>query len=327
MLGLKSQHNTMALLEVLDRHGVKYDKPEAEARFNLLIKGLRRDPSFANELADFKRQKGGAGPSLDIPIPIKMTPGDFLGSEARWFVDVMGSPYAQVVVRLLFMVLFFLSYLENIPVVGSVLSAALDIMLAGGRILVKTVQKSLPPMIGLIPLPYTSLLGIVLASVFGMFVWPILAIVSFSRQDFTSAIESFIRVVPPPMGDALADAFLDANRTVYKLNEKRKKLTEDIVSGLTTVMSLGSQVGDRVQEGAQALTSQLQKLPAVPTLPAAPKLPSLPAVPKLPSLPAPTVGGRRHGLSRKKRSQTKGKWKTTRRARIRSARHFGSGSQ
>jgi hypothetical protein len=162
----------MALLEVLDRHGVKYDKEEAKERLDLVLKGLRRDPAFESELAEFKTkkpQKGGG--DYDIPIPVKMTTGDFLGSELRWFVNVMGSPYAQVVVKLLFMVLFFLSYLENIPVVGSILSAVLDVMLAGGRILIKTVQKALPPVIGLIPLPYMSMLGIVLASVFGMLVW------------------------------------------------------------------------------------------------------------------------------------------------------------
>lgn len=296
----------MALLEVLDRHGVKYDKPEAEARLNLLLKGLRRDPSFESELAEFKRQKPqkGGGGEYDIPIPVKMTKGDFLGSEMRWFVNVMGSPYAQVVVKILFTFLFFLSYLENIPVVGSILSAVLDVMLAGGRILVKTVQKALPPMIGLIPLPYMSMLGIVLASVFGLLVWPILAIISFSRQDFTSAIESYIRIVPPPMGDALADAFLDANRTVYKLNEKRQKLTEDIVGGLQSIMGISKNVGSQVTQGAKSLVSELKSLPPAPAMPTLPSAPSAPPAPK---------GAGRQRFSRKR--QNKSKWKTTRRTK------------
>lgn len=306
----------MALLEVLDRHGVKYDKRETEQRLELLLKGLRRDPKFAAELEEFKRQKGGADPasSMEIPIPVKMTQGDFLGSEMRWFVEVMGSPYAQVVVRILFTVLFFLSYLENIPVVGSILSAVLDVTLAGGRILIKTIQKALPPMIGLIPLPFMSIVGIAIASAFGLILWPILAIISFSRQDFTSAIESFVRVIPPPMGDALADAFLDANRTVYKLNEKRKKLTEDVVNGLQTVMSLGDNVGAKVVDGAKKLTAELKALPAVPELPATPT----PA----PETQPVSLGGRRHRLSRKKRTETK--WKTSRQ-RIRSVKRSGSG--
>ena len=310
----------MDLLKVLDRHGVKYDKREAKQRIGLLMKGLRRDPSFERDLKKFKRQTGGADPSssTEIPIPVKMTQGDFLGSEMRWFVEVMGSPYAQVVVRILFTVLFFLSYVENIPVVGSILSAVLDVTLAGGRILIKSIQKALPPMIGLIPLPFMSIVGIAIASAFGMILWPVLAIISFSRQDFTSAIESFVRVIPPPMGDALADAFLDANRTVYKLNEKRKKLTEDVVTGLQAVMSLGDNVGAKVANGAEKLTTQLKALPAAPSLP---KLPAAPTPPPAPETPPVTLGGR-HRLSRKKRSQTK--WKTSRQ-RIRSAKRSGSG--
>ncbi len=315
----------MDLLKVLDRHGVKYDKREAKERLGLLMKGLRRDPSFERDLKTFKSQKGGAdpAPSTEIPIPVKMTQGDFLGSEMRWFVEVMGSPYAQVVVRLLFTVLFFLSYLENIPLVGSILSAVLDVTLAGGRILIKTIQKALPPMIGLIPLPYMSMVGIAIASAFGMILWPVLAIISFSRQDFTSAIESFVRVIPPPMGDALADAFLDANRTVYKLNEKRKKLTEDVVNGLQAVMDLGGKVSTKVADGAEKLTTQLKSLPAAPSLPKLPAAPPAPTPPPAPETPPVALGGR-HRLSRKKRSQTK--WKTSRQ-QIRSAKRSGSGFQ
>lgn len=297
----------MALLEVLDRHGVKYDKEEAEERLDLVLKGLRGDPDFEKDMEAFKKKPQRGGGEYDIPIPVKMTKGDFLGSELRWFVNVMGSPYAQVVVKLLFMVLFFLSYLENIPVVGSILSAVLDVMLAGGRILIKTVQKALPPMIGLIPLPYMSMVGIVLASVFGMLVWPVLAIVSFSRQDFTSAIESYIRIVPPPMGDALADAFLDANRTVYKLNEKRVKLTEDIVGGLQTLMGVGKGLGSRVKQGAQTMVSELKSISSAPAAPA-------PEAPKpAPEAPAPAPTGGRQRFSRKRR--TNSKWKTTRRTK------------
>ena len=319
-----TQENTMALLEVLDRHGVPYDKEETKIRYDLLMKGLRRDPKFNEELEAFRKeapQKGGA--DFNIPIPVKMTKGDFLGSEARWFVEVMGSPYAQVVIRLLFMVLFFLSFVENIPLVGSVLSAVLDVVLAGGRILIKSIQKMIPPVVGLIPLPYMSFVGIIMASIVGMLLWPILAMISFSRQDFTSAIESFIRVIPPPMGDAIADTFLDANRTIYKLNEKRKKLVDDVVNGLNTIMFLGKQTGTKIGEGAETLITKAKEVVAAP-LPskakeATSKLPSLPVLPTTnsPALPAKSTrmsfpplrkGGR---FSRKVHKNSK--WRKTRR--------------
>ncbi len=290
----------MALLEVLDRHGVEYDKDEVQKRHDLLIKGLRRDPSFEKDLAEFKKQapkRGGA--DEDIPIPVKMTKDDFLGSEARWFVEVMGSPYAQVVIRLLFTVLFFVSYLENIPMFGSILSAVLDVTLAGGRILVKTLQKMIPPVVGIIPLPFMSFVGMAIAATIGMLLWPILAMISFSRQDFTSAIESFLRVIPPPLGDAIADTFLDANRTVYKLNEKRKKLADDLVTGLKSVMDIGNQAGTKIGEGAEKLITTAKEVASRPV--------PVPSVPKI-SFPPTRRGGR---FSRK--VHKKSKWQKTRR--------------
>jgi hypothetical protein len=293
----------MALLEVLDRHGVPYDKEEVGKRYDLLIKGLRRDPNFETELTAFKKEapkRGGA--ESDIPIPVKMTKDDFLGSEARWFVEVMGSPYAQVVVRLLFMVLFFVSYLENIPVFGSILSAILDVTLAGGRVLIKTLQKMIPPVIGIIPLPFMSIVGLAIAATVGMLLWPVIAMISFSRQDFTSAIESFLRIIPPPIGDAIADAFLDANRTVYKLNEKRKKLVEDLTTGLRSIMDVGNQAGTKIGEGAETLIAKAKEVANRP-------VPSV-TLPKVPSvtLPKLTRGGR---FSRK--AHNKRKWRRTRR--------------
>lgn len=295
----------MALLEVLDRHGVQYDKEETQKRYDLLMKGLRRDPAFEKDLAEFKKESPKKGGADEIPIPVKMTKDDFLGSEARWFVEVMGSPYAQVVIRMLFVVLFFISYLENIPVFGSILSAVLDVTLAGGRILIKTLQKMIPPVVGIIPLPFMSIVGLAIAATVGMLLWPILAMISFSRQDFTSAIESFLRVIPPPIGDAIADAFLDANRTVYKLNEKRKKLAEDLTSGLKSIMDVGNQAGTKIGEGAEKLITTAKEVASRPV----PALPAMPAAPKLSFPPMPT---RRGGRFSRKLHKNK-KWRKTRR--------------
>lgn len=249
----------MALFEVLDRHGVNYDKEEATQRYNLLIKGLLRDPTYESDLKAFKQTQQGGADENAIPIPIKESKDDFLGPQMRWVVEGLGSPYAQPVIRILFMVLFFVSYLESLPVFGGILSAVLDIMIAGGRILIKSVQKAIPPLFGLIPLPFMSLVGIGMAAVFGMLVWPIVAIVSFSRQEFTTAIEAFLRIVPPPLGDMIADTFMDANRTVYRLNEKRKKIVNDITAGLKAIVDTGKSVGSQAVQGAQTLITRTQQ--------------------------------------------------------------------
>lgn len=290
--------------------------PELKDRFDELIGKLRSPP-----------QSGGADGDYDIPIPFKLQKGDFLGSEARWFLEVMGSPYIQVLVRIMLTVTFFLSYLESIPGVGTIIGAALNVMLAGGRALVKTVQSFLPAAVGLIPLPYASMGGLVMSATLGLVIWPILAMVSFSRQDFTSAIDSFVRMIPPPLGNSLADAFLDANRTAGDLREKSGELVRDIVSGINTLTETGNKLSSRISEGTNVLQTGLQNLPARPNLEMLPPIPNVSA--KLsqlksafPTKPLSITGARRHRLSRKKRTQTK--WKTSRQ-RIRSARRSGSG--
>jgi hypothetical protein len=289
--------------------------PELKDRFDELIGKLRTS------------QSGGADGDYSIPIPFKLQKGDFLGSEARWFVDVMGSPYIQVLVRIMLTVLFFLSYLENIPGVGTIIGAALNVMLAGGRALVKTVQSFLPAAVGVLPIPYASMAGLVMSATLGLVVWPILAMVSFSRQDFTSAIDSFVRVIPPPLGNSLADAFLEANRSVADLREKGETLKDDLINAFRALTDTGSKLSSRISEGANVLQTGLQNVPTTPNLQmmtpisnVADKLKSIKA--SIPSF-KPTTGGRRQRFSRKTRRQTK--WKTTRRTK--SGRHFGNGSR
>jgi hypothetical protein len=220
---------------------------------------------------------------------VKRTPGDFLGDGARWWIKVASSPYLGVLVKLTFMVMFFLSYLEATPILGSVLSAALDLTLSGGRIVVKALQKGIPPLVGLIPIPYAQFVGVALVSVVGLFVWTILATISFSRQDFTSAIESMLRIMPMPIGDALADSFLDANRTLDQLSQRKNKLTSDVMSGLTTVQGLITQLGstfdssssdafNRVKSGTDLLLNAARTLSekAVPTATPVAPAPSAP---------------------------------------------------
>jgi len=159
-----------------------------------------------------------------------------------------------------FTVIFFLSYIESIPIAGSLISAALDIALSGGRILIKQLQTLVPTLVGLIPLPYMNFVGIGMVSIVGMILWPLLAIISFSRQDFASAIESFIRVIPPPLGTGLADAFLDANRTVSKLDGNRKKVLADLVAGIGALQQYGPVAADQTKKGAQKLLAAVREV-------------------------------------------------------------------
>ena len=243
----------MVLKDILQQHNIPLPD-DYEERFDVLISGLKKDKDYESKLAKFKSQSGG---QAGMPKETREAE-DFLGPKLRWFVDAMGSPYAQTIIRTLFMVIFFLSYLESVPVFGSILSAVLDLMTMGGKAMTKTIQKIIPPTLALIPLPYMNFVGMGVAALFGMFVWPVVALVSFSRQDFTAAVDSFVRVLPPPMGDMIADNFLEINRTVARIDAKRQKLVADITSALTSLASASKDVSTNVSEGALKLAQKTQ---------------------------------------------------------------------
>jgi hypothetical protein len=151
------------------------------------------------------------------------------------------------------------------------------VILAGGKTLIKTVQSLLPVTIGLIPLPYTSMVGIAMAALLGFIVWPIFAIISLSRQDFVAAVESYIRMIPSPIGDMLANTFLEGNRAVAKIDEKRIKLGNDISAGLTQISQLATSATSSMKEGLTDLARQTREAAStaqksMPTMPEMPEM-------------------------------------------------------
>ena len=293
----------MVLKEVLQKHKIPLPE-DYDERMELLVSALRRSPNYNEKLKAFKRRKVGGGADEGE---------DWLGPKLTGFVDVLTSPAARGVLMSVFAVVFFLKYLEATPLFGSILSATLDLMVMGGKMMVKTVQKVLPPAYGLIPLPYAAMVGLASAALFGMLIWPIIGVVSFSRGDFTAAIESFIRVIPPPMGDSIADLFLEGNRTVARLDEKRVKLMDDLSSAFTMLSETAGSISEQAEEGFQNLSKSIQEVPK-PTMPTIPSV-TIPTIPKptlptMPTIPKPVTAGKRHRFSRRVRKNKK--WRTQR---------------
>jgi hypothetical protein len=239
----------MGLKDVLQGYNVPLPD-DFDERFDIVMSGLRRKNDFNEKLNAYRNQAGGA----------EVNPNDFLNPSLQWFAETITSPKAQDMLRIVLAVLFFTSYLESIPVFGSVLSAALDVMIAGSKAFIKTIQKAIPGILGLIPLPYMNLFGLFIAAVFGFIVWPIVAMVAFSRQDFTAAVDSFVRVIPPPIGDLIADNFLEVNRMAGRINAKRIKLANDISSGFSKIAEMATGVSGQVKQGAETLAKRTQEV-------------------------------------------------------------------
>jgi hypothetical protein len=282
----------MGLKDILEANKVPLPS-DFDERFNLVMMGLRKDPKFDEELRKFKEQTGGLKLSkmtdrfksginsvrdniqsrvTSVTDKIPATPDtsssyapameldseDWMGPRIRWFLGAVTSPYARVMLRSLFMVIFFVSYLESIPVFGNILSVGLDVMVTGGKIITKSIQKQVPFLMGLLPLPYAGLVGLIMAAIYGAMVWPIIAMVSFSRQEFTVAMESFLRAIPPPAGDMIADLFLESNRFVAKMELKRQKLADSIITAIGTVANLIEDVSNRMSNGVSKVTNVSQ---------------------------------------------------------------------
>jgi hypothetical protein len=312
----------MGLKDILKKHNIPIPE-DFDERLEILISGLKKKSNFHSKLSAFKKHRptsgpnghrGGADPE---PPPLTSDSEDYLGPRLRWFLEAMTSPYARTLMEGVFMVVFFISYLEKMPVFGSVLAASLDVILAGGKMLTKSVQSILPAMIGVIPLPYSSMAGIAMAALFGFIVWPIIALVSLSRKDFVAAVESFIRIIPPPIGDMIANTFLEGNRAVAKIDEKRIKLGNDISNALRMISETLTSLSSTMKEGISNLAEQTRQaaqqvstVPPMPKLPTVPPMPKLPTVPQMPPMPPmPTTTGGFHRRSQRKAWRTK----TTRR--------------
>jgi len=305
----------MGLKDTLQKHNVPLPD-DFDERLDIVVSGLKRKSDFKEKIEKFKRHRGGAEEPAPVAPPIKRDPEDWLGPHLRWFLKAITSPYARTMLEGIFIVIFFLSYIERTPVIGSIISASLDLLLAGGKIVTKSIQSAIPAIMGLAPIPYASTAGIAMAASFGFMVWPILAIVSLSRQDFTSAVESFIRIIPPPIGDVIANTFLEGNRTIARLDEKRIKLANDISSAMTTISDTATNLSTQAKEGLKSLAEQVKEASQSASTTAANvrgSIPTMPAVPQMPTMPKfttpPITTGGFHRRTKRKSWRTR----TTRR--------------
>lgn len=292
----------MGLRDTLEKHKVPIPD-DFDERLDIIVSGLKRKSNYKQKLEKFKHHRPTRG-GADEPPPVTPDSEDYLGPRLRWFLTAVTSPYARTLLEGIFMVVFFISYLEKIPVFGSILSASLDVILAGGKIMIKSVQSLLPAAIGVIPLPYTSMAGIAIAALFGFIVWPIFAMVSLSRKDFAAAMESFIRIIPPPVGDMIANTFLEGNRAVAKIDEKRIRIGNDVANGLTQLSTITNTLSSSMKEGFETLAKQTQEAAsnaknAIPTVPKLPPLPTASTESQQVTLPTVTKGGFHRRTQRK----------------------------
>jgi hypothetical protein len=248
-----------------------------------------KPPTEDNPVAAAEAKKDDDG--LVYLPGFKKDSNDFLGPWMRWFVSTLSSPNAvtaRLGLRVLLIVVFFVSYLENLPMVGGLLGAALDMTVGVSKAATKLIQTGIVTLFGIIP--FGGLIGFMLATLFGWFAWTLISVISFSRQDFGESLSAIIHTAPYPMGNILGDAFDAGNQSLGKL----QKNTGKIWGNIKDVLRYLGGTNEKAKVGVESLINKVAE--ARPDL--ADKTPTLPEAPR----PNTFRGGR----------NSKNKWKTLR---------------
>jgi hypothetical protein len=148
-----------------------------------------------------------------------------------------------------------------------------------------------------------------MAAAYGMIVWPLIAMIALSRQEFAVAIESYLRAIPPPFGDTIADLFMEANKLGAKLDEKRRKVANDLTTALGTIANVVQETYDRVQQGINNARQLKDDAPIAQNIQTLSN-----NITSAAKKPTPVTGQGRKRLSTKRRK--KNKWTRTRRIRF-----------
>jgi len=104
-------------------------------------------------------------------------------------------------------IVFVLRAVEDIPEFGELFGFAADVTTTGASVATDGFQA----MMGNVPF-----IGPGINALVGLFVWPILAVISLSRKQFSQSIEEFLKAIPLGLGQAMSRAFSKTDKLAGK---------------------------------------------------------------------------------------------------------------
>ena len=188
----------------------------------------------------------------------------------------------QMVIRMIIPFIFILDTIENTPLFGDLVGAALDVTAAVLPVMASNIQTITPGLVGLIPVPLAGTLGIVLGWLFSLwFLW-LAMVIGISRKEFAAALEATAGMVPV-VGPALSRGVKAAETVGTKFYNRADKISASISKAFGSLQGAIA----KVKSTASSLPS-LDKF-AGPNPPALPSLAQIQskAAAALPPLPAP----------------------------------------
>ena len=188
----------------------------------------------------------------------------------------------QMMIRMVIPFIFILDTLENTPLFGDLVGAALDVTAAVLPVMASTVQTLTPGIVGLIPIPLAGTVGILLGWLFSLwFLW-LAMVIGISRKEFAAALEATAAMVPV-IGPALSRGVKAVETVGTKFYNRADKISESI-----------SKAFGSLQGAIAKVKSTASSLPSINKF-AGPNPPALPsfseiknkAAAAIPPLPAP----------------------------------------
>lgn len=133
----------------------------------------------------------------------------------------------QLFIRSSLPFVFTLNTLEQSPLFGELVGAALDVTAASLPIFASVSQTQTPILVGLLPLPYASTVGLVAGWLFSFFFLFTAMLIGLSRKDFASAVEATAGMIPV-LGPVAMRMVGSVDRTATKLRNRAMNIQESI---------------------------------------------------------------------------------------------------
>jgi hypothetical protein len=196
----------------------------------------------------------------------------------------------QQAIRIVLPFVFILNSLEQSPLFGEMLGAALDITAAFLPVAANSIQATTPALVGLVPIPFAGTIGIGLGWMFSFFFLWLAMVIGISRKDFSSALEATAGMIPV-IGATAMKSVASFDRVSTKLANRAERIQQSISSVYGNLQNTLQNTIKATENAVKAAQTKPIMLPPI----------------------RPRVGGKR--LTRRKKY--KNKWKRTRRHRSR----------
>ena len=144
---------------------------------------------------------------------------------------------------------FILKTIETSPGAGILVGVVMDAMLAG----FSTAGEFFQNLVNLVPG-----FGPAIVAVFGIFFWPPLAMISFSRADFSEASEMYLKAIPFGIGKTLSTAFAKTDKFATKFGDKFGIIKEESQQALSKLKDTLNNAKQQIEEKNPNLIKSLR---------------------------------------------------------------------